>query len=144
VFAIDIERSRALEWSPALGTWSVLDAADHIDDPALAVPLPIDSLIRSAKADDAVARALLLKRNPVLEAARAKDRAEGKQEGLAEGIARGRAEALIAMLDARCVALDTTDRERILHERDPATLARWIALAATCANIAALFAGPAQ
>jgi hypothetical protein len=152
VFAIDIERSRALEWSAALDTWSVLDAAGRIDDPALAVPLPIDSLIRSAKADDAVARALLVKRNPVLEAARAKDRAEGKQEGLAEGkqeglaegLARGRAEALIAILEARCVALDTAQRERILHERDPATLTRWIALAATCMDIAALFAEPAR
>jgi hypothetical protein len=93
VFAIDIERSRALEWSAALDTWSVLDAADHIDDPALAVPLPIDSLIRSAKADDAVARALLVKRNPVLEAARATDRAEGKQEGFVEGKQESRSRA---------------------------------------------------
>jgi hypothetical protein len=144
VFAIDIERSRALEWSAALGTWSVLDAADHIHDPALAVPLPIDSLIRSAKADDAVARALLVKRNPVLEAARAQERAEGKQEGLAEGLARGSAEALIAILHARGVALEATDRERILHERDLATLARWIALAATGADLAALLAEPAR
>ena len=155
VFAIDIERSRALEWSAALGTWSVLDTADSIDDPALAVPLPIDSLIRNAKADDAVARALLAKRNPVLEAARAQDRAEakaegkreglaeGKREGLVEGIVRGRAEALIAMLEARGVVLDGIDRERILHEPDRATLDRWIIRAVTCADIAALFEDPA-
>jgi hypothetical protein len=144
VFAIDIERSRALEWSPALGTWRVLDAAGHIVDPALVVPLPIDSVIRSAKADDAVARALLAKRNPVLEAAGAKQRAQGKQEGFAQGKQEGLAEALIAILDARYVALDTTDRERILHEQDPARLARWILIAATCADVAALFAEPAR
>jgi len=158
VFAVDIERSRALAWSAALDTWSVLDAAGHIADPALAVPLPIAALIRSAKADDAVARALLVKRNPVLEAARAQERAEGKQEGLvegkqegllegkqeglAEGLARGRAEALIALLDARGLPVASAERERILHERDPVTVTRWIALAATCAEVAALFAEP--
>ena len=38
VFAIDIARSRALEWSAALDAWSELDAAGHIEDPALAAP----------------------------------------------------------------------------------------------------------
>src|SRR5215831_4299942 len=33
VFAIDVERSRALEWSAALGTWSLLDPAGQITDP---------------------------------------------------------------------------------------------------------------
>ncbi len=40
VFAIDIERSRAFEWSRALGGWSILDSGDHIVDPALEVALP--------------------------------------------------------------------------------------------------------
>jgi sugar diacid utilization regulator len=72
---------------------------------------------------------------PLLEAARAQDRVEGKREGLAE--------ALIAMLDARGVAMDSADRERILNEHDLATLTRWIARAVTCADIAALFEEPA-
>ena len=143
VFAIDIERSRALEWSAALGTWSMLDAAGHITDPALEVPLPIEVLIHSAKADDAVQRALIAKRNPVLEALRAQDRAEGRQEGrqegLVEGISAGMAESLIAMLDARNVALDGEDRERIRSERDPATLQCWLMRVATCADAAELF-----
>src|SRR6185436_3393747 len=78
VFAIDIERSRALEWSVALGAWSVLDAAGHIVDPALAVPLPIKALIHSMKADDTIARALIAKCNPVIAANDAEARAEGK------------------------------------------------------------------
>jgi Uma2 family endonuclease len=135
VFAIDVERSRALEWSTVLGTWCPLDAAEHIDDPALAVALPVASLIRSARTDDAVARALLAKRNSVLEAARAQDRAEG--------LARGRAEDVITVLDARGVALDSAARERILHERDLATLARWLVRATTCADVAALLDEPA-
>jgi hypothetical protein len=156
VFAIDVERSRALEWSTVLGTWRVLDAGGHIVDPTLAAPLPVDALIRDAKVDDAMARALLLKRNTVLETARAQDRAEGlaeglargtaegRQLGLAEGLARGTAEAVIAVLVARGVVLNSDERARILRERDPATLAGWTTRAATCADVGALFEVPAR
>jgi Uma2 family endonuclease len=134
VFAIDVERSRALEWSAALGTWKVLDSSGHIEDPALAVPLPIETLIRNAKADDPVARALLAKRNPVL----VQDRAEGKTEGKAEGRAEGKAEAVIVLLTARGIALDSATRERLLGERDAQQLDRWIVRAASCATLAEL------
>jgi len=130
VFAIDVERSRALEWSAVLGTWSMLDAAGHITDPALEVPLPIEALIHSAKADDAVARALVAKHNPVIEAIRAEDRAQGK------------AEAVVALLAARGVSLDREEREQILGERDPARLERWIARAIACTSAAELLAEP--
>jgi Putative restriction endonuclease len=130
VFAIDVEQSRALEWSVALGAWCELDAAGHIDDPALAVPLPVDSMIHAARADDAVARALLAKRNPVLEVVRASDRAEG------------RAEALIAILAARGLSLDHAVRARILGERDLARLDRWIARALAGATTGELFTEP--
>ena len=132
VFAIDVERSRALEWSAALGTWSLFDPAGQIADPTLAVPLAIGQLIRSAKIDDAVARALIAKRNPVIEAVRA--------EGRAEGHAAGKAEAVVALLAARGVALDSADRDRILRERDPERLARWIGRAVACGSAAELFA----
>jgi Uma2 family endonuclease len=99
VFAIDVERSRALEWSAELGGWSLLHAGGELADPALRVPLPIESLIHSAKSDDAVARALLAKNNPVLAAYRAegeaKVRAEGLLEGRAEGLLEGRAEGRV-------------------------------------------------
>ncbi|HEU4732482.1 MAG TPA: Uma2 family endonuclease [Kofleriaceae bacterium] len=146
VFAIDVERSRALEWSAELGTWSVLDAGGHIADPALEVPLPIEALIHSAKADDAVARALLARRNPVLEAVRAEDRAEGRAEGKAEGRAEGKAEgmarAVLAVLYARGVPLDGAEHDRIVAERDPARLERWIVRAVACRSAAALLAEP--
>jgi Uma2 family endonuclease len=151
VFAIDIERTRALEWSASLETWSMLDTSAVIEDPVLAAPLPIEALVRAAETDDAVAHALLIKRNAVIEAARAESLAngiargkaegiaEGKAEGIAEGIARGRAESLIVMLDARGVALRTAERARILDERDPSTFARWLTRAATCTDIAEVF-----
>ena len=187
VFAIDVGRARVLEWSGPLAAWSALDPGAYIEDPTLAVALPIEALLHAAKADDAIARALLAKRNPVIEAARARDRAaaeqkgvaegiarglaegkqeglaegkqeglvegkqeglvegkqeglaEGKQEGLAEGIARGRAESLIAILDARGIALDDTDRARILGERDLGALALWVTRAATCISVTEVF-----
>ena len=130
VFAIDVEQSRALEWSAELGTWRELDPAGHIEDPALAVPLPIDAIIHAAKADDAVARALIAKGNPVLKAHLA--------EATAEGILRGKAEAVLEVLTARGLAIGEAQRLRIVVERDPAQLDRWLASAATCVELTEL------
>ena len=143
VFAIDVEQSRALEWSVALGAWRALDPAGLIEDPALDVPLPIDTIIHIARADDAVMRALIAKDNPVLQAhvARHRDeaKAEGIAEGKAEGIAEGKAEALLAVLAARGIAVGAAERMRILGERDLQQLDRWLAGAVTCAAAAELF-----
>ena len=147
VFGIDVERSRALEWSVALGRWSVLDASGAIEDPVFDVALPIHALIHTARADDAVARALLLKGNPVLEASRAIDRATGKEEGLAEGkqqglaegkqqgLAEGLAQALLELLAMRGVVLQDAERSQILGERDAEKLRRWLGRATTCTTI---------
>ncbi len=140
VFAIDVERSRALEWSAALGTWKVLDSSGRIEDPALAVALPIEVLIRNAKADDSVARALIAKHNPVFVRKREEARAEGRAEGRADGRVEGKASAVIVLLTARGIALDDATRERILGERDAQQLDRWIIRAASCAMLAELFA----
>jgi hypothetical protein len=61
--------------------------------------------------------------------------AEGQRQGKAEGMA----EALLATLAARGVALDDADRARILEERDPERILAWIGRAATCGDIAELF-----
>ncbi|HEX4419907.1 MAG TPA: Uma2 family endonuclease [Kofleriaceae bacterium] len=135
VFAIDVERSRALEWSAELGTWSLLDAAGRIEDAALEVPLPVEAMIHAAKADDAIARALLAKGNPVF----VQKLAEGRAEGVAEGRAEGLAEAVIMVLTARDLALDEAIRQRILDEHDAPRLERWIVRAMSCATVAELF-----
>jgi hypothetical protein len=139
VFAIDVARACVLEWSPQLGTWRELDPSSHIDDPALEVPLPIEAMIHAAKADDAVARALVARHNPVIEAVRAEDRAASRAEGVQEGILRGKVEAVLAVLAARNVAVGDAERVRILGERGPAQLDRWLAEAATSAEVAKLF-----
>ena len=145
VFAIDVSRARAFEWSGDLGTWGLLDAGSSIADPTLAVALPIAALVSAAKADDAVAMALLAKRNPVLVATfaegQAASRAKGLAEGRAEGLAEGRAESIIAILAHRGLELQTHERDRILGERDLHVLERWLKRAVTCATVADLFAG---
>jgi len=147
VFAIDIERSRALEWSPELGTWWRLDAAGQIEDAALELALPIEAMLHAARADDEIARALVARHNPVIEAVRAEDRVTAKAEGVQEGFLRGKiegkiegkAEAVLMVLAARNVAVGDAERGRILSEQDPAQLDRWLAEAAVCEKVAELF-----
>ncbi|HEX2687983.1 MAG TPA: Uma2 family endonuclease [Kofleriaceae bacterium] len=131
VFAIDIERSRALEWSPELGTWRRLEAAGQIEDAALELPLPIEAMLHAARADDEIARALVARHNPVIEAVRAEDRAAAKAEG--------KAEAVLVVLATRNVAVGDAERRRILSEQDPAQLNRWLTEAAICEKVAELF-----
>jgi hypothetical protein len=64
--------------------------------------------------------------------------AEGLAEGLAEGRAEGRAEGLLAVLRARGIAVPDAVRERILAERDPERLKRWLDRAVTAASAAAV------
>jgi len=128
VFAIDVERARAFEWSRELGTWSFLDSSTHIEDAALAVPLPIEALVHASKTDEAVARALVARRHPVIEAVRI------------EGQAARTAEVLLAVLASRGLHPQPEERERILGERDPDRLDRWVAHVALCASVAELLA----
>ena len=138
VFAIDVERSRTFEWSPALGGWSILDATDCIVDPALEVALPIEGLVQAAKTDDAVARALIAKGNPVFAQMRAQDR----EAGHAEGARQATANAVLRTLAARNLAIDDAARARILGEPAIATLERWIERSATCTTLRELFEEP--
>jgi Uma2 family endonuclease len=141
VFAIDVVRVRMREWSGPLASWRELDPSAYIDDPALAVPLPIEPLIHAAKVDDGLARALLLKRNPVLVEANARSHAKGLAKGRREGLA-AMAEGLLAALTERGLSPSSADRARIRRETDPQQLARWIARAARCSTVADLFAKP--
>ena len=169
VFAVDVARRRAFEWSRETAGWRMLEHDQSIDDAAFVTPLPLDALVHAAKADDAMARALLAKKNPVLQAALDKTRsdglsegkaeglaegkaeglaegkaegvAEGKAEGLAEGKAEGLAQALLAVLAGRGLPLQPEERERIVAERDQAVLNRWLARAIGCGSVADLLRG---
>ena len=135
VFAVHVLRSRVLEWSTTHAGWTRLDPADVIDDPAFVAPLPIKALIRNVPPDDAVARALLTKRNPVIERERRRDRIEGKIEGKVEGQIEGAIRSLLAVLATRGIALDHAICARIRREQDLQRLDRWIVRAVTAATI---------
>ena len=61
-------------------------------------------------------------------------------QGLAQGEARGEAKALLAVLAARGLEVDTATRERILGCMDPGLLERWITRAVTASSLAEVFA----
>jgi Uma2 family endonuclease len=96
VFVIDVTRQRAFEWSVEQQAFRSLERDSKIEDPALAAPLPIEALVHAAKADDAMAQALLVKQNPVLEAALATRLVEGKLAGITEGKLAGITEGKLA------------------------------------------------
>lgn len=128
VFAIDVPRRRAFEWSGNLGTWEILKPASFIEDRVLVTGLPVEALVHAAKADDAVARALLAKRNRVVEAALLESRERGKAEG--------KAEAVLAVLRARGLKPTESERARIVGLRDDASLDVYLTRALTCASVA--------
>lgn len=59
MFAIHVEKDCVLEWSAPTSTWSLLDRDGVIDDPALAVPVPVLALLDEAVAEPAMTVALL-------------------------------------------------------------------------------------
>jgi len=138
VFAIDVERARALEWAKELDQWSILDRRARIEDPALAIPIPVEAMIDAAVADDAVLRAWRAKRHPEF----LEERAEGQREGRAEGQREGLASALLIVLADRGLAPTEDERRRISGEREVGRLERWLAAARSCADVAALLAVP--
>jgi len=145
VFAVDVEKSRVLEWSRDTGAWQLLASGAAIADAALVLPLPVGALLDAAEADDAVSRAMLAKKNPVLTRAvaegEARGRAAGEARGRAEGEARGRAEAIVAVLAARGLTPTAAQLELLHATSDGATLATWLARAVVAARVDAVFGG---
>jgi hypothetical protein len=140
VFAIDVERSRGLEWSARTEGWEILAADAVIEDPALVLPLAIHDLVAAMDADDAVARALLAKRNGVLTASI--DAAAA--EAVARATADAKAQAVITVLVARGLAPAPGQRGAILEVRDPEALERLLIAAATCDDVERLLADVAR
>lgn len=123
IFAVDLSRKRAVEWSAETDSWRILDQDSHLEDRAFAAPLPVRALVSAAKADDAVARALLLKRNSVLVAALDDERLLGKLE------------ALLAVLAARGLTPSQPEREQLLSERSAERLEAWLLVALNCSSV---------
>jgi hypothetical protein len=94
VFAIFVKKGQVMEWSAKSGEF--LPVVGEIRDPSLRMPLSVQALLQATDADDAVARALLAKGNPVLTRLRAEERREGEVAGRREGEIAGRREGEVA------------------------------------------------
>ena len=68
--------------------------------------------------------------------------AQGRAEGLAEGRVEEAARALLTVLRARGIHVPDHLRERILAQKDPETLERWLEKAAVAASAAAVLDEP--
>jgi predicted transposase YdaD len=75
---------------------------------------------------------------------RAEGRTEGRTEGRAEGEAAANARAVLTVLRARGIVVSDADRERILAEKAPACLERWLERAVHAASLAEVIAEPSR
>jgi Uma2 family endonuclease len=137
VFAVDVAKHRAFEWSRELGTWEILDATAHVEDVALAVSLPVAALVDAAVADDATVRAYRAKRHPEFLAEREEGRVEGHADGLKEGFDQARIEVLRRMLSLKFGALDPALEARIVNA-SPEVLDRYFARVLTAETAASV------
>jgi Putative restriction endonuclease len=94
VVAIFVKKGEVCEWSARSGAWIKLDPDGTLSDPTLARPLRVRELLDAAEADNAVARALIAKGNPVIVQEKERSRQQGLKEGRTEGLKEGRTEGL--------------------------------------------------
>ncbi len=69
-------------------------------------------------------------------------RQEGRTEGLAEGEAIARAQDVLTVLHARGIRVPDAARERILVEKNPKRLERWLKKAAVAASVVEVIGKP--
>jgi hypothetical protein len=69
---------------------------------------------------------------------------EARRIGRDEGRAEGEARALLAVLRARGISVPDAARERILAQKDPEHLERWVERAAVAASVADVINEPSQ
>jgi hypothetical protein len=129
VIAIFVKTGKVAEWSQARAAWKELARDATLEDPCLSRPIEVEALLEAAEADDAVARALVDKRNPVIEALKV------------ETVAQTKAAAILAVLAARGLAVDEATRTRILGCRDGAMLDRWLVKAAVVGSVEEVVGG---
>jgi Uma2 family endonuclease len=122
VFCVDVGKRRVLEWSQSKDGWDELPLDASIEDRCFVRPLPLRVLLEAAAVDDAVAEALLAKKNRRIEAAIAAASAAASTAAMAG--------AVVQVLDARSVAISEADREHILSCKDLEQLRAWMGRAA--------------
>jgi len=130
VFALDVAKQRAFEWSRELGTWVLLPPTTAIGDPSLAVALPVEALFDDKAAQLATVRAFRAKRDPEFLAER--------EAGYAEGLKLERARLLRDQLVLRFGALAPELEARVANAPADA-LARYLERILTATTAAGVF-----
>jgi Uma2 family endonuclease len=139
VFAVDVKGRRVLEWSMKARAWEALPDDGEIEDRAFVLPLPLRPLIDASAIDDAVARALIAKNNPVLREENERAEERGKQKGFVAGEIKGRAEgriegkieALLVFFERKKIPVskEVEARLRAAAANNAGQVHRWIAQA---------------
>ena len=150
VFCVVVSDRRLSEWSREHGRWEPVAPGTLIEDRCFVRPIRAEALVSSVLADDEVARALLVKRPPAIQAALAESRTEGLAAGRTEGLAAGRTEGrdegrieekrkgVLRILAARGLSVSKRVRARIEATSDAAVLDRWFDEALTVDKAARL------
>jgi Uma2 family endonuclease len=123
IFALDVERRRALEWSPEADSWEALPEDGVIEDRVFVRPLPLRPLIDASEIDDEAARALLAKGNPVLLAET--DRV----------VVSRKIDVLLLFFETKGMPVSDEARARLQAPKNEAEVDRWLAQAFDGARI---------
>ena len=89
VFAVFVKAGEVAEWSRADGAFVPLALDAHIEDACLARPVLVRAVLDAAAADNEVARALIARRNPVIEEYREQSFSDGRKQGFNDGRKHG-------------------------------------------------------
>jgi len=130
IFAVDVNDQTVCEWGRT--RWKTLAAESAIDDRCFVRPLPLRAWFDALAADQAVLDALVARQSPALLKAFNEREKRARDESLRESIA--------TIAEARGLTLTATQRAKLAHCDDVATLKRWVRRAATAERAAAIFA----
>ncbi len=146
IFALWVKSGKVSEWSAKDRAWRQLESVARIEDPCLLKPLEVAALLDAAIADNAVAEALVAKRNPVIlkreAAAKAAGKVEGQAEGKEEGRAEGIARSVLEVLAARGIEASEAQQKKILGCQVLPQLGTWLRRAAVATSSAEVVAEP--
>jgi hypothetical protein len=127
IFAVFVKEGTVEEWSREAGTWHALAPGAVLEDPCLAEPVPVRALLDAAAADEAVARALVARRHPVIEEFGHSQKLEAKLGSLR------------IVLDQRGLEPDAAQRARLQACTDLDMLDQWLRRAITATNTDGIF-----
>ena len=123
VFGLFVKGERRVaEWDSKSCGWRILDRDAVIDDPSLAKPVRVATLLDAAESDNAVVEALATKGNLAIRKREAAARAEE------------RTQAVLTVLGARGITLTEAQRREILSCQDSGRLDRWLQRAAVAST----------